>query len=53
MWVVANFKENQLKHMKPGQEVDIHFDAYPDAKIKGKIDSLQSGTGRALLGFSA
>lgn len=45
LWVVANYKETQLKHMSKGQVVDIHIDAFPDAKIAGKIDSFQSGTG--------
>ena len=45
MWVVANYKETQLKHMRPGQRVDIHIDAFPDARLEGKIDSFQSGTG--------
>ena len=26
VWVVANYKENQLEHMKVGQEVDIQID---------------------------
>ena len=29
VWVVANFKETQLKYMKPGQPVKIKVDAYP------------------------
>jgi membrane fusion protein (multidrug efflux system) len=45
MWVVANFKETQLEHMKPGQPVDIRIDAYPNLVLHGKIDSFQSGTG--------
>jgi len=45
IWVVANFKETQLKHMKPGQFVSIKVDAYPDRKYKGHIDSIQPGTG--------
>jgi membrane fusion protein (multidrug efflux system) len=44
-WVVANFKETQLEHMKPGQDVEIHVDAYPAASFKGKVDSIQRGTG--------
>lgn len=44
-WVVANFKENQIVKMKPGQKVDITIDAYPDKKFKGVVDSIQSGTG--------
>ena len=44
-WVVANFKENQLKKLYPGKEVDIEIDAYPDMKIKGIIESLSEATG--------
>ena len=45
VWVVANFKENQLRHMKPGQTVDIKIDTYPDHVFKGKIDSIQRASG--------
>lgn len=45
VWVVANFKENQLRHMKPGQPVDIKIDTYPDKVFKGKIDSIQRSSG--------
>lgn len=45
IWVVANFKENQLKNMRPGQEVEIKVDVYPDKKFKGKIDSIQRISG--------
>ncbi|NTW68392.1 MAG: HlyD family secretion protein [Chlorobiaceae bacterium] len=45
LWVVANFKETQLKNIKPGLPVIIHVDAYPDREFKGKIDSISSGTG--------
>ena len=45
VWVVANFKETQLTHMKPGQPVELSVDAYPNKKFKGKVDSLQAGTG--------
>jgi len=44
-WVVANFKENQLNNLRPGQEVDIEIDAYPDLKLKGNIASLSDATG--------
>jgi membrane fusion protein (multidrug efflux system) len=44
-WVVANFKENQLRKLYPGKEVDIEVDAYPDLKLKGKIESLSEATG--------
>lgn len=45
VWVVANFKENQLTHMKPGQPVDIKIDTYPNKVFKGKIDSIQRASG--------
>jgi membrane fusion protein (multidrug efflux system) len=43
--VVANFKETQLRHMRPEQPVEITVDAYPQRKFNGKIDSIQSGSG--------
>lgn len=45
LWVVANFKETQLTHMRSGQPVELKVDAYPEMKFKGHIDSIQSGTG--------
>jgi membrane fusion protein (multidrug efflux system) len=45
IWVVANFKETQLGRMRPGQEVLLHVDAYPQHEFKGKLESLQAGSG--------
>jgi membrane fusion protein (multidrug efflux system) len=45
VWVTANFKENQIGAMRPGQPVDINVDAYPDKVFKGHVDSIQAGTG--------
>jgi membrane fusion protein (multidrug efflux system) len=45
VWVVANFKETQVEHMRPGQPVTIRVDAYPKHEFKGKVDSLQAGSG--------
>ena len=44
-WVVANFKESQLQHMKPGQPVSIRVDTYPEVCLSGHVDSVQKGTG--------
>jgi membrane fusion protein (multidrug efflux system) len=44
-WVIANFKETQLTHMRPGQQVRIRIDTYPHKSFKGCVDSLQRGTG--------
>ena len=45
VWVVANFKENQLTNMKVGQPVDIKIDTYPNKVFKGKIESIQRSSG--------
>ncbi len=47
VWVTANFKETQLAHMRIGQPVTVAVDACPDAKIEGRVDSLQRGAGQA------
>jgi membrane fusion protein (multidrug efflux system) len=44
-WVVANFKETQLKRMRVGQPAEIFVDAYPDQRLHGHVDSIQDGTG--------
>ncbi len=49
-WVEANFKEDQLAHMKVGQAVTIEVDAYPQAHLTGHVASFSPGTGSA---FSA
>lgn len=45
VWVIANFKENQLRHMKINQEVEIKIDTYPGKNFKGKIESIQRISG--------
>jgi membrane fusion protein (multidrug efflux system) len=45
VWVVANFKETQLRHMRPGQPVTLRVDAYPQIAFTGHVDSIQAGTG--------
>jgi membrane fusion protein (multidrug efflux system) len=45
IWVTANFKETQLTYMQSGQPVELSVDAYPNRKFKGRVDSLQAGTG--------
>jgi membrane fusion protein (multidrug efflux system) len=37
--------ETQLADMRPGQPVDITVDAYPSRHFKGRVDSIQVGTG--------
>jgi membrane fusion protein (multidrug efflux system) len=45
VWVVANFKETQLRYMQPGQPATVRVDAYPDKLFKGHVDSIQAGAG--------
>jgi multidrug resistance efflux pump len=44
VWVTANFKESQLAHMRPGQPVEVHVDAY-GRKWKGHVTNMGGGTG--------
>jgi membrane fusion protein (multidrug efflux system) len=47
LWVIANFKETQLRGMRPGQPVTITVDAYPNRMFRGHVDSIQAGSGAA------
>ncbi len=44
LWVTANFKETQLKHMRAGQSVDIDVDANGKS-YKGHVDSIAGASG--------
>jgi membrane fusion protein (multidrug efflux system) len=53
VWITANFKESQLRSMRPGQSVKIRIDAYPDLDLRGHVDSIQSGSGSKFTAFPA
>jgi membrane fusion protein, multidrug efflux system len=44
LWITANFKETQLRKMKPGQPVTIHADATGE-DYRGHVDDLAGATG--------
>jgi membrane fusion protein (multidrug efflux system) len=44
IWVTANFKETQLKRMRPGQSVRIHVDTF-GRDFNGKIENLPGAAG--------
>jgi len=44
VWVTANFKETQLKHMRVGQKAKIHVDSTGQT-LKGHVDSIGGATG--------
>ena len=53
VWVTANFKENQLDRMRPGQPVRVRVDAYPNLRLQGHVDSVQMGSGSRFSAFPA
>jgi membrane fusion protein (multidrug efflux system) len=45
-WVEANFKETQLRHLRPGQPVNLRSDLYgEEVQFKGTVHSVGLGTG--------
>ncbi|MDO4160731.1 MAG: HlyD family secretion protein [Prevotellaceae bacterium] len=47
VWVIANYRETQLKHISVGNEVEFTADALPNIKYKGVVQSLSPATGSA------
>lgn len=47
VWVTANFKETQLKNMKPGQRAEVKVDTYGKT-FSGHVDSIAGATGSVL-----
>jgi len=45
VWVEANFKEDDLTYMRPGQSAEIRIDAYPGQRFQARVASLSPGTG--------
>lgn len=48
VWVTANYKETQLRHITVGSDVEIKVDAIPDVTFSGKVVSLSKATGASL-----
>lgn len=44
-WVIANFKETQLSHIRLGQAVEISIDALPDKRFRGRVTAISAATG--------
>ena len=44
-WIEANFKEDQLTHMRVGQTARVEVDSYPGKTFEGKVASVSPGTG--------
>jgi membrane fusion protein (multidrug efflux system) len=45
VYVVANFKETQLTHVRNGQPVEIRIDSFNSARLRGHVDSLSPASG--------
>jgi membrane fusion protein, multidrug efflux system len=45
VWIEANFKEDELTYMRPGQSAEVRIDAYPGRRFKARVSSLSPGTG--------
>jgi membrane fusion protein (multidrug efflux system) len=49
IWVEANFKEDQLTHMRVGQTARVEVDSYPGKTFEGRVASVSPGTGSQFL----
>lgn len=47
VWVTANYKETQLKNIRPGQPVKISIDSLGGQTFDGQVNSIQAGSGAA------
>jgi membrane fusion protein (multidrug efflux system) len=45
LWIEAEFKENQLEYMRPGQHATVKIDAYPDQRFDAVVEAISPGTG--------
>jgi membrane fusion protein (multidrug efflux system) len=45
VWVTANFKETQLRSMRPGQKAIVSVDAFGGRKYEGHVQSIAAATG--------
>jgi membrane fusion protein, multidrug efflux system len=45
VYVVANFKETQLTHVRNGQPVELYVDSFDSTRLKGHVDSLSPASG--------
>ena len=45
VYVVANFKETQLTHVRNGQPVELTIDGFHGTKLRGHVDSLSPASG--------
>lgn len=47
LWVEANFKESQLRHMRVGQRASVSIDAFSGEPLRARVVSFSPGTGNS------
>jgi len=45
VWVDANYKETQVRHIRAGDAAEIHVDAFPGTIFRGKVDHVSPASG--------
>ena len=45
VYIVANYKETQLAHVRPGQPAQVEIDGFPGVTLRGHVDSLSPASG--------
>jgi membrane fusion protein (multidrug efflux system) len=45
VWVQANYKETQVRHIRPGDPAEIRVDAFPGMVLRGKVDQVSPASG--------
>jgi len=45
IWVQANYKETQVRHIRAGDEAQIKIDAFPGVAFRGKVDQVAPASG--------
>lgn len=44
-WIIANYRETQLKNINIGNKVEISVDAFPETTFEGKVEAISNATG--------
>jgi membrane fusion protein, multidrug efflux system len=45
VYVIANYKETQLTHVKPGQPVEVTIDSFPHQVLHGRVERISPASG--------
>jgi multidrug resistance efflux pump len=48
-WILAIYRQNEVRKIKPGQEAEVAFDMYPGRIVKCKVDSIMWATAQGQL----